>query len=72
MIFVKNLQVLLSVIVFEKDLDMMFNNVQNGETRLSRLQKMSFLNSMKMSIFSTGVNHDFPQKIEISSKFNFF
>ena len=42
MIFVKNLQVLLSVIVFEKDLDMMFNNVQNGETRLSRLPKMSF------------------------------
>ena len=33
---------------------------------------MSFLNSVKMSIFSTGVNHDFPQKIEISSKFNFF
>ena len=28
----------------EKDLDMMFNNIvrKNGETRLSRLQKMSF------------------------------
>ena len=41
MIFVKNLSVLLSVIV-EKDLDMMFNNVQNAETRLSRLQKCHF------------------------------
>ena len=41
MIFVKNLSVLLSVIV-EKDLDIMFNNVQNAETRLSRLQKCHF------------------------------
>ena len=67
MIFVKNLQVLLSVIVFEKDLDMMFNNVQNGETRLSRLQKMSFQHSGKMCIFPKGLTHDFPQKFEISS-----
>ena len=56
MIFVKNLQVLLSVIVFEKDLDMMFNNVQNGETRLSRLQKNVILTQWENVHFSKGVN----------------
>ena len=31
MIFVKNLKVLLPLIFFEKDLDMMFNDVLNGK-----------------------------------------
>ena len=31
MIFYKNLKVLLSLKISEKDLDMMFNNVQNGK-----------------------------------------
>ena len=44
----------LSVIVFEKDLVMMFNNVQNGETRLSRLQKCHFNTVGKCAFFQRG------------------
>ena len=35
MIFVNNLKVHLSLIFFEKDLDMMFDNVLNGKKKLS-------------------------------------
>ena len=42
MIFLKNLKFLPSLIFFEKDLDMMLNNVLNGKKRLFRLQKRHF------------------------------
>ena len=42
MIFVNNLKVHLSLIFFEKDLDMMFDNVLNEKKKLSWLQKRHF------------------------------
>ena len=42
MILVKNLKILLSLIFFEKELDMMFNIVLNRKKGLSRIQKCHF------------------------------
>ena len=42
MIFVKNWTFRLSLISFEKDLDLMFNYVRNEKKRLCRLQKCHF------------------------------
>ena len=66
-ICLKNLKFLMSLIFFEKYLDMMFNNVLNGKKRLPWLQKGHF-NSGKMSIFSKGLARDFRQKFENSSQ----
>ena len=54
MIFHKNLKVRLSLKISEKDLDMIFNNVQNAETRLSRLQKCHFNTVGKCAFFQRG------------------
>ena len=55
MIFDKNLNILLSLIFFEKDQDIMFNNALNGKKGLFRLQKCHF-NIVGQSSFSKGLN----------------
>ena len=59
MIFDKNLNILLSLIFFEKDLDIMFNNDVNGKKRLSRVQKCHFNIVGQCSFFKKGLTHDF-------------
>ena len=54
MIFVKNLKILLSLIFFEKDLDMMSNNVLNRKKGLSRIQKCHFNTVGQCPYFQTG------------------
>ena len=44
MIFVKNLKFILSLIFFEKDLDMVFNNVLNGKKGFPDYQNVVLTN----------------------------
>ena len=71
MIFDKNLNILLSLIFFEKDLDIMFNNDVNGKKRLSRVQKCHFKIVGQCSFFKKGLTHDFRQKFENSPESHF-
>ena len=71
MLFLKNWKFLPSLTFFEKDLDIMLNNVLNGKKKGFFDNKISFYNSKKMSIFPQGLTHDFSQKFEISSESHF-
>ena len=70
MIFVNNLKVDLSLIFFEKDLDVMFDNVLNGK-KTFLTSKTSFQHSGTMSIFAKGLTHNFHQIFESSSESHF-
>ena len=62
MIFIKYLKVLLILNFLEKYLHMVFNNVPNGIK--------GFLGKIlgQCQFFLTGLAHDFPQTVKISSK----
>ena len=70
MIFVNNSKVHLSLIFFEKDLDVMFDNVLNGKKPFLT-SKTSFQHSGTMSIFAKGLTHNFLQIFESSSESHF-
>ena len=71
MSFINNLKVHLSLIFFEKDLDMMFDNVLNGKKKTFLTSKTSFQHSGTMSIFAKGLTHNFHQIFESSSASHF-
>ena len=54
MIFVKNLRIVLSLIFFEKGLDMMSNNVLNTKKGLFSIQKCHFNIVGQCPYFQTG------------------
>ena len=65
---VKKLKFDLSIFFTEKDWDMMFDNVLI-ETKAFWTIRMSYLTKQNNVHFSKGFNHDFGQKVEISSLF---
>ena len=65
--FPQKLEILLSLIFFEKDLHMILNDVLNGKKGFLD-NNISFQHSKQMSIFPRGLTHDFPQKFESSSE----
>ena len=64
MIFHKNLKVLLSLKISEKDLDMMFNNVQNGKKGFLDYKNV-ILKSVKMSVFAKGLTMIFHKNLKV-------
>ena len=69
MTFVKTFKVLLSVIFFQKDLEMMFYNVLNRKKGFLHYKNV-ILTKCENVRFSKGLTHDFREKFESISEYS--